>query len=367
MLSELAAAQASAGLDVEIWTVDKVDTPRVEHHSGYTVRYFAPEYRLGLVGSRELCDALEATVAPDAIVHAHSTFHPLNLQVGAVARRKRLPVFYHPHGALDPSLFPGLSFQSLKKRAYNVLFEVPNLNKASGVFALTALEAEQLRSIGVRSPIFEVPNGVAAMAKASDTAARAFRASWGIGDGEVAILFLGRIVPKKGVHDIIVVMKSLPAKTRLVIAGGREADPAYYSRLVSLSEELGLAERIIWTGHLNEFEKPAAFSGSDVFVHASSSEGMAMAILEAMAHGLPVVATKGCYMGHAAKADALIECEQGPDALSQGLIRLAENQELRVALGARGRAFVADHHRWPAIVRRFSGVYEGMIEPYFKA
>lgn len=359
MVFELASAQRRLGADVEVWTVDAVRAGRTEVHDGLPVRYFAPDRAFGYVRSRGLVEAL-ATLPKEAVVHAHSTFHPLNHDFAVAARRLGLRHFFHPHGALDPVLFAGWSLKSLKKRLYHRFIGRPDLNRASGVFALTPLEAEQLAALGVTSPTLVLPNGVAPAASVSDEAVRAFRAGHGIDASSRVLLFVGRIMPKKRLEDIIVAFAVLRADHPdlvLVVAGDVRQDPVYHERLRTLATDLRCADGLRWVGFLDEAAKPAAFAAAEAFVHASFSEGMALAILEAMAAGLPVVATRGCYMREAAAAGALVECGQGAEAVADALRVLFDDPAAAARLRERARTYVASAHDWSRLAQKMGQAY----------
>jgi glycosyltransferase involved in cell wall biosynthesis len=114
-----------------------------------------------------------------------------------------------------------------------------------------------------------------------------------------------------------------------------------------------------WAGFLDERAKAAAYAAADAFVHASQSEGMALAILEAMSAGLPAVVTEGCYMGEAAAAGALVQCAQGPAALAEGLASVLADSATAARFGSAGRDYAARVHDWAAIARRSLEIYAG--------
>ena len=364
MVFELASAQRRAGADVEVWTVNALRAGATEDHGGLTLRYFMPDPALGLAKSDRLEAHLRA-LPPGRVLHAHNSFHPLNLQVGEAAAARGFPAYYHPHGALDPSLFQGWTWGAVKKRLYIRFGSRINLNRSAGVFALTANEESQLRSLGITAPIAVIPNGVAASESVEVPSAEqarrraAFRAEHRLPASAKVLLFVGRINPKKRLEDIIAAFARLAASDpdlHLVLAG--QADEAYLAALRTQVDRTGQAGRIRWVGFLDESAKPAAFAAADCFVHASVSEGMALAILEAMAHGLPVVATQGCYMQAAAAAGAIRECAQGPEALAGALAPLFADPAAARSLGEAGRRHLRQEHDWDRLARRYLRIYE---------
>ena len=356
MVFELASAQRRLGADVEIWTPDAIRAGSTEVFDGLPVRYFYPDPLFGLARSHRLSREL-ATLPSDVVLHAHNTFNPLNVQVDRAATARGLKVFFNPHGALDPALFSGWDFKSVKKRLYIRCFTRPKLNRATGVFALTELEQTQLKSLGVTSPIHVLPNGIRPVTVALREAGLALRARHGLGPTDRIALFIGRITAKKRIEDIIRAIADLGV--HLFIAGNPDAEPGYTALLKGEASAAGCVSRIHWLGFMDEAAKATAYAAADCFVHASESEGMALAILEAMSAGLPVVATQGCYMAEAARAGALVECAPGPAALTEALRPLLMDLDLAQKQGRRGQAYVATAHDWANLARRSLQIYAG--------
>jgi glycosyltransferase involved in cell wall biosynthesis len=362
MVFELASAQRRLGADVEIWTPNALRAGSTETFDELPIRYFASNPLFGLARSYRLKQEI-ATLPKTAVLHAHNTFNPLNLQVGDAADEHGLKAFYHPHGALDPALFSDWSPKSLKKLLCIRAFSRPNLNRSAGVFALTPLERNQLIALGVTAPIHVMPNGINPVAVASADAGLALRRRHGLDASDRVMLFVGRITVKKRLEDIIQALSLLGASApHLFIAGSPEAESAYGESLFKMVRQCGCAARVHWLGFLDEAAKAAAYAAADVFVHASDSEGMALAILEAMSAGLPVVATRGCYMTEAASARALVQCEQGPAALAAALAPLLADRKSARALGLAGQAHAHHVHAWEALARATMRLYaEGAL------
>ena len=351
MVHELAAAQLAVGHDVQIFALSSGEQPPVAHP--VPIVYFKRHALLGSAFSDELSVSV-SRLPPGTVIHLHNTFHYLNVQVSRAARSRGLPVFHHPHGALDPHLLDGWSFQRVKKRIYVRTIEAPLLNRANGVFALTSNEASGLRKLGVISPVHVVPNGITLSAPAASAGRLNAR-------NRLRLLYIGRINPKKRIEEILHAMSlvfGLGLECHLSIAGDANQFPSYSSSLRELANALHLHNRVEWLGFRDESQKRALFGQADLFIHSSESEGMAMAILEAMANRLPVLASSGCYMSTAASRGALIEYGTGSTALADHLLAFAQMNTLeRARIGLSGRLHVESFHSWEALARQIANIY----------
>lgn len=366
VILELAEAQAGCGAEVDILAFSPSPRPDFRTAGQVSIRYFPGRVRLGVTSSPAITDAVRAEVPSYDILHSHSTFQPLNREAGAVARATSRPIFYHAHGALDPRLFGGAGLSALKKKAYIHLFERPNLNRANAIFALSAGEKAQLRAIGVSAPIEVVPNGIAARPLKSIAEGQALRSRYDVAERAPVLLYMGRIVLKKRIEAIIEAfarLHRLAPGTALLIAGGEQEAPSYARSLRDLATELRVEASIRWLGFINEADKPAVLSAADFFIHASDSEGMAMAILEAMAAGLPTLVTPGCYMHDAVAAGSVLQTEEDPEAIAAGLLRLVEDTRFASGLAQAGQRYIAANHGWPALAKRVIAAYERHSSP----
>jgi glycosyltransferase involved in cell wall biosynthesis len=186
------------------------------------------------------------------------------------------------------------------------------------------------------------------------------RRELGIDPASPVLLYLGRIVAKKRIEAILraLVLLPKPGPAACLLIAGTEHEPDYARTLRALIEELGLAARVHWLGFLKEVDKPDVFAASNVFIHASESEGMAMSILEGMAAGLPTLVTPGCYMTEASAAGAVLETAGDPQAICAGLTKLTEDAGVAARIGEQGRAYVAANHGWPALAKRVLAAYD---------
>jgi len=360
MVYELAHAQAARGDVVEILTVG--DHPVLQLAANLKIRYFPGQFHWG---SSALCEMLFREHGRFDVIHSHNTFLPLNRFVAATARRFSKRVFFNAHGALDPLLLSGWNTKALKKRIYNACFERPNLNIARGVIGLTGEECRQLQRFGVKVPIYELANGIGLQTAPTAEETKQFRGRLGLGDPIPLVVFVGRISRKKNIHLLIEAMNTVLATVpdaRLVICGNRGMEPDYTVILDELIVQHQLGPVVHWAGFLDEAGKRGALGSARVFAHPSESEGMALAILEAMSFGVPAVVTPGCYMQRATAAGALKEVAPEPRAIGSAIADLIRNEIQHAQMSRTAAAYVRSEHSWKVLAERLDGIYRDQPE-----
>ena len=111
-------------------------------------------------------------------------------------------------------------------------------------------------------------------------------------EGELRILFVGNLIPRKGLHHLLNALHSLRERGfRLDVVGGEEADRRYSAAVRRQVRELGLEDRVRFHGTLGGAELEARFRQAQVLAVPSSYEGFGIVYLEAMGFGLPVIAS----------------------------------------------------------------------------
>jgi glycosyltransferase involved in cell wall biosynthesis len=166
------------------------------------------------------------------------------------------------------------------------------------------------------------------------------------------LLFVGRLAPQKGVDVLLKALATMPDGWRLRIAG----DGPERSRLSTLADELGLAERVRFLGWTQRDELPALYRSADVFVFPSYDEGMPNVVLEAIASGLPIVATRiagNDQLVVHGKNGALVR-PGDPGAFAEALRPLLTDGPLRQKLGDASRTMAVEEFSW----ENAAGLYE---------
>ena len=173
------------------------------------------------------------------------------------------------------------------------------------------------------------------------------------------ILFVGSLHPLKGPH---ILLKAIPKiikenrDTLFVFVGGGDID-----RYKELSEELGIRKYVKFTGYVNE-NKPFYYKASDIFVLSSFLECLPLVILEAMACGVPVVASDIGGIPDIVEngKNGLLIPSGNSDALADAIIYLLENEDIIKKMGWNGRE-KAGEYSWSRIAEETEKVYLSLM------
>ena len=165
-----------------------------------------------------------------------------------------------------------------------------------------------------------IHNGIDTERFKPDSEARALRREWGIKDGEILIGAAGRIVPEKGLDHFIkaaAAIKKAGQRIRVVIAGG--GDSEYKRRLDTICAGSGLNAGIVWAGARKDMGR--FYSSLDLFCSPSRGEGFPNVVAEAMACGVPCVATDAGDSASIIDRFGIVVPADNVDELARGLLR----------------------------------------------
>lgn len=351
---EMARAVARRGHAVTIFTTDKdgpgrldVPTDRPVERDGVTLHYFPVAAPRFWARSPAMAEALAATIPDVDVVHMHSLYLYHDMMVGRICRQSGVPYILRPHGSLDPFLWRR---HRLRKMAMELAFQNRVTRGAARLHYTTEDERTLAAPYTFGVPGFVAPNGLDLAEFADLPPSGSFRDRHPeIADRPLA-LFLGRLNFKKGL-DILcdafaMVVRDLP-EARLVIAG---PDDGMAKSVKDWLAARGIADRALFTGMLTGTDKYAVLRDADLFVLPSYTENFGIAVIEALACGVPVaisdrvgvwreIATSGA--GWVTPVDAAAFAVAMGEAL-------ADRAAARVR-GERGRALVARDFSWPNI------------------
>jgi glycosyltransferase involved in cell wall biosynthesis len=259
------------------------------------------------------------------IVHIYGLYDLLGPTVARFSNRAGIPYLIEPMGMFHP-IDRGFFLKSLWHR----LFGRGMFRNAWRIIATAELERDELVAGGIPADrILLRFNPVDSAAFETLPARGAFRKRWEIAPNQPMVLFLSRLIPRKGADLLIEAFaKALPKEGFLVIAGP-EGEPGYLDRLRILAERCQVAQRVCFTGPLYGEEKKAAMADADVFALPSSYENFANAAAEAVACRLPVLVTDRCGIHSLIKNRAGLVVPREREAIAEALRTLALNPALR--------------------------------------
>lgn len=362
----LCAALAARGHDVEVFTtsIDGARDSPVPHDApvvldGVKVRYFRSPLLRRLSWAPGLASTLATEIASADIVHLHSVFLWPTAVAARLARRRRIPYLMSPRGMLVKALVARR--HGLLKRLWLALIERRNLEAAAAIHVTSQIEAAELDKFGLRLSVVEaIPNGI-------DTTALA---PAGVLSKDVArlaglrpyMLAFGRLSWVKRL-DHVVEAFAHTNRGNLAIIGTDDEELA--PRLRATAARLGVAERIhLVPRTVTGADKEFVFSAASGCVLSSLSESFGNVGLEAMQHGVPVIATSGTGISellHESGGGLVVAPDT--DELARAMDRIIQDAELAARLGAAGRAYVEKHCRWSDVAQRMEALYRSLARP----
>jgi glycosyltransferase involved in cell wall biosynthesis len=367
---EMARAVARLGHEVSIYTTNQdgpkelaVPLNRPVYRDGVAIRYFPIQPPRFWGTSLPLARALRQKIPAVDLVHLHSLYLFHNLVAGHYCRQYAIPYLMRPQGTLDPFIYRRHRW---RKRLMEIMFENRNIRRAAALHFTTAEEAELAAPFTFQTPGLVVPLGIDSAELALLPEPGRFRARHPELADKRIILFFGRVNFKKGL-DILVKAFGAVARKRedvhLVIVG--PDNEGWGDKVRAWLSGEGLLGRTTFTGMLLGPEKLAVLRDADMFVLPSYSENFGIAVIEAMAAGLPVIISDKVNIWRevqAGGAGRVIPCGAGP--LAEQILELLAQPELARQMGQSGRTLVQERFQWPRIAQNLAAAYAQIIDQH---
>jgi phosphatidyl-myo-inositol dimannoside synthase len=243
---------------------------------------------------------------------------------------------------------------------YNYLYPFlrPILRRIWGnALSTTAISQEHQQLAHQTMPRLDIPiiyNGV-------DTDTFCPAAEHRPGNG-LNILCVGRLIERKGQHYLIQAFSALQdaelGPVRLSFVGTGDAE----EQLHSLAREIGVYDRVDFKGFVRRQDMPRVYQEADIFVLPSQSEGMSIALLEAMASGLPVITTDTGGTMELVKpgGNGLVVQWGDVPGLTKALCALLKDEQLRKKMGVDSRE-IAEKFSWAKVTADYLGLFQNYL------
>lgn len=259
-------------------------------------------------------------------------------------------LFFKHHFPTVPfilTLQEGDSLAHIYRRAFFIwpLFK-RIFTRADVITAISRYLAEWAQKMGARAPIYIVPNGV--------SVERFTHKDVPLKKEGSVIITTSRLVEKNGISDLIQSLTSLPAEVKLVIVGTGELE----EKLKRETRDLGLESRVTFAGFVPHSEIPHYLHSADIFVRPSLSEGLGNSFLEAMAAGVPVIATPvGGIPDFLENGTTGLFCKvHNPQSIAMQVRLLLGNEDFRTILVSNAARLVRERYNWEGIAKAMQGV-----------
>jgi glycosyltransferase involved in cell wall biosynthesis len=297
---------------------------------------------------------LKANIYQYNVIHMHNFRSYQNNEVLHYAKKYNVPYVLQAHGSL-----PYFAKQNLKK-LYDFVWGNKILHNASRVIALHKTEADQYKKMGVvEEKIDVISNGIDLSEYESLPERGQFRNKYHIKDCEKIILYLGRIHKSKGIDLLIAAYSELfkdLKDSKLVIVG---PDDGHLSELKNQTTELGIEDKVLFTGPLFNRDKLTAFVDADVFVTPKFS-GLPVTFIEACACGLPIITTTEGDDIDWINNNVGFVVEYSVSSISQSIVKLLQDDKLQSRFGNKGKDLVRNELNWGRISKCFEELYSSL-------
>ena len=350
-----------AGIDVEVVTTtangrDSLPASPAggDVFEGVPVRYAERSFPRRFFGARVRPPLTDALSRAD-VCHVHGVWNVPEWWASHLAHAAGVPYVISPRGMLQPQ---AMEIGRWRKAAALALLDGRNLKGASLLHATSDQEAVALRDLAFGPPIAVIPNGVDLREAAK--ASGGFLARLGISPNAFVVLFLGRMHRIKRLDLLVGAFAELRGThpdAHLVLAG-----PDEQGLLPGLQRRLSThADHLHAIGAVQGRDKWALIKDADVMVQCSDSESFGLAVVESLASGVPVVATRTCPWSVLEARECGLWVEQSGPAIAAALRALAEDPLRRARMGERAAAFAREYFSWDTAAHLMAAEYTRVL------
>lgn len=368
-VSDLCTSLATRGHQVTLWAGELPDgvSPPAKSGSPTVQKIRIRMDRLPRLARGER-QRLRGMISGYDVVHLHGMWTLANVQIANDARKAGVPYLITVRGMLDDWC---MEQGALRKRAFMAMCGRSHLENAAVVHLTAKAEETQARKWFPNGRSIVLPNFLDLSPyrdpPGPEIARKKFpRLAEKNGNGVTApvVLFLSRIHRKKGIETLLHAVASLKSRDiHCVVAIAGSGDEDYLTAMKKLAEELGIADRTVWTGHVGGDLKISLYQAADVFALPTHSENFGFVFPEAMASGTPVLTTKGVDIWPELESSgAATILDTSADAFAGELARLFTQRDALESMRAKAKPWVFDAFDEKKLLAQYEAMYESCLK-----
>lgn len=337
-----------SGIDCEIWSVvDGIKKETVYVRDEFVSLKCFPRVKNFLSTNNEICKKIRAEKDSIGIVHFHMPWLLDKLAIAKVCRECGIPYIVTGHSAYSSSQKQSWKMRLGKK------YEIPFLNNAAAVHAITREESSEFKKFGVRTDLFVIPNSV-------DDPCDGYTARKYGTDRKVKILFMGELRPQKNIGALIEAVASLQDHDRerleFLIAGPDAGGSlnAYKNQ----AERLGVAKQFNFLGGVFGEERKNLFESADLYITPSLSEVISLSAIEAMAYGMPCILTRQSDVSYFYDYRFFEMCENYSGDIARAISEMLQKSSHWNEMGKNARKCYEENFTWVNNIEEFKKQYK---------
>ena len=357
----LAVQMAKRGHEVYVFTTAQDEGDSITRYDNVSIIRYKSDFIIGQcpIALKHITRPLFPSFDLD-IAHSHIGNLPAPLGGAIYAKRKNVPFIITHHGDWISG------FGTLGRRAgvflYNHFLCDRLFSKSDKIIALSKSHLTGSKvSKKYQNKTIIIPNGLNLQDFQIPQSQDKCRSILNLPAEKKIVLFLGSLVPQKGIQILISAMEAVQRRypdTCLVVGGSGYLK----ENLIETAMRSELKDNVVFTSYVPTNRTPLYYRAADIFVLPSFSEAFPLTLLEAGAAGLPIVATDVGGVSDILHdgVNGLITKIGDPEDLAGKITSLLDNKELREEMGKNGRMF-AEQYSWEKVAEETEKVYLDLI------
>ncbi len=279
------------------------------------------------------------------LIHLTATYSFPTLPTFLAARRYGKPLVWSPRGAIQATTEWSGARRRTLKHAWARIARACHPTQTL-IHATADVEKDACAAVFPGIPAVVIPNGV-------DLPAKPQHRDWRP-NGRLRLIYLSRLDVKKGLENLFDAIDQLPAAVTLDVYGTGEE--VYLQSLKAKVSAMGLSQRVCFHGHVEGRAKSEAFANADLFVLPSYSENFGIVVAEALAHGVPAIASLASPWEGLVTHKCGLWVDNTPISLSKAIESLTDAD--LPGMGIRGREWARVAFAWDALAADLADAYK---------